>query len=101
MKGVFESINPKNIKQHIKVLGCIYGNDNLNYKNKLEKLNSKIATWKYVKLNSIEKVIAIKTYFIGLFQYQMRAFQISKIMMKKNKLLSLYFYLELYKRKDS
>ena len=83
MKGVFESINTNNIKQHIKVLGCVYGNDNLNYENKLEKLNSKIASWKYVKLNLIEKIMAVKTYFIGLVQYQMRAFKMSKIMMRK------------------
>ena len=56
--------------------------DDINYKPKLVKLKNKITDWKYVQLNIFDKVTAIKTYFIGLFQYQLRVFKMSKTMMK-------------------
>ena len=82
-KGNFDYIEDQYVKNNIKLLGCIYkdGKD-INYKPKLIKLKNKIADWKYVQLNIFDKVTAIKTYFIGLFQYQLRAFKMSKIMMK-------------------
>ena len=62
----------------------MYGsNTNLNYKLKTDKLKQKVEHWNFVRLNICGKVIAIKTYFIGLFQYQMRAFKISDTFMKK------------------
>ena len=62
----------------------MYGNnDDLNYKLKIDKLKQKVENWNFVRLNICDKVIVIKTYFIGLFQYQMRAFKMSETFMKK------------------
>ena len=70
----------------------MYGNnDNLNYKLKIDKLIQKVENWNFVRLNICDKVIAIKTYFIGLFQYQMRAFKMSDTFMKKINLILFTF----------
>ena len=100
-KGNFETLEKEYIKEDIKVLGCMYGNiNNLNYKLKIDKLKQKVENWNFVRLNICDKVIAIKTYFIGLFQYQMRAFKMSRHFYEKYKFDTFYLFVEFKSRKN-
>ena len=83
-KGNFATLEREYIKEDTKLLCCMYGNNNnLNYKLKIDQLKQKGEHWNFVRSNICDKFIVIKTYFIGSFQYQMRAFKMSDTFMKK------------------
>ena len=92
-KGNFETLEREYIKENVKVLGCMHGNNNnLNYKLKIDKLKQKVEHWNFVRLNICHKVIAIKTYFLVYFNTKMRAFKMPDTIMKKINFILFTFY---------
>ena len=82
--GNFQNLPEQYVKDHIKVLGIYLGkNDlNLNFRNRLEKLEKTIQKWTKFKLNIFTKTIILKTYIISILQYYMKIFPMSAYKLK-------------------
>ena len=82
--GNFQNLPEEYVKDHIKVLGIYLGkNDlNLNFRNRLEKLEKTIQKWTKFKLNIFTKTIILKTYIISILQYYMKIFPMSAYKLK-------------------
>ena len=77
--GNFEAIPKIYIKETIKVLGCYFGkNETQNFHNAFTKMDKIIKNWKFLKLNTLEKILMLKTYVISILQFPLRAFLIPR-----------------------